>query len=59
MSRDRFGRKDYATGMVAVLVLGIALLPVGGVIIVGLLTPFIIFGLLIITSASLFARNRR
>ena len=59
MSGDRIARKDYATGLISVLVLGIVLLPVGGVIIVGLLAPFIISGLLVMAILSMFTRRPR
>ena len=59
MARDRIARKDYATGLVALFILGIVLLPVGGVIILGLLAPFIIVGLIIMAIASLFTGHRR
>jgi hypothetical protein len=51
-------RRDYATGLAALFILGIALLPVGGVIILGLLAPFWIAGLLVMAIASLFRPRR-
>lgn len=58
MSKDGVRRRDYATGLVALFVLGIALLPVGGVIVLGLLAPFWIAGLLVMAIVSVFRPRR-
>lgn len=42
-----------------IALLGIVLLPVGGMIIRGLLTPFVSVGLLVMAVASLFTRGPR
>ena len=59
MTGKRVTRRDYATGLVSLFIMGLVLLPVGGVIIVGLLTPFLVAGLLIAVVASLFRRGPR
>lgn len=63
MSRDRIRRRDAATGLVGLFLLGIVLLPVGGVIIIGLLAPILIagliVGLIVMAIASLFTGRRR
>jgi len=59
MTRNRIRRRDYATGLSGIVLLAIVLLPVGGVIVLGLLTPFIIAGLLIMAAISLFTRGLR
>lgn len=58
MASNGVRRRDYATGLIALFLLGIALLPVGGVIVLGLLAPFWIAGLLVMTIISVF-RTRR
>lgn len=58
MSRDRAARKDYVTGLVLLFLLGIVLLPVGGVIVVGLLFPFIVVGAIVLAIVSVFTRRR-
>lgn len=59
MTRDRVRRRDHATGFMGIALLGIVLLPVRGMIIRGLLTPFVSVGLLIMAVASLFTRGPR
>ncbi len=58
MARNDVRRRDYVTGLVAMFVLGIVLLPVGGVIILGLLAPFWIAGLLVSAVVSMFRPRR-
>ena len=58
MARSSARRRDYAAGLVALFVLGIALLPVGGVILLGLLAPFWIAGLILMAIASPFRPRR-
>lgn len=59
MAKDRIQRRDYATGLTALFVLSIMLLPVGGVILLGLLAPFWIAVLLIMAILSPFRKIRK
>jgi uncharacterized membrane protein YphA (DoxX/SURF4 family) len=59
MARNLLARKDYATGTVVLSIIAIMLLPVGGIVVLGLLAPFIIVGLIVTTLASMITGHRR
>jgi hypothetical protein len=57
MTRNQVRRRDYATGLVGVFLLLIVLLPVGGVIVLGLTAPLWIAAVLVLAVVSLFRRR--
>lgn len=57
MNRSGIQRRDYATGLVALFFLAIVLLPVGGVLLLGLLAPIWITALIVGALASMFKRT--